>query len=121
MILRLKTFWSVPEFMPHRKKPLAYALNLLRKPAYYDYTKKELLNNTTPEEFKKTMQQHFPHINVDKVIQSLPTSALIDGLVLTDRQGTGVLQAAGTPETLSIEEDRELVYKEAYTKYRGAF
>ena len=97
--------------MPHRKKPYEYAYNLLRQYGKYDDEKQEHINQISPKTFRDKIKEKYPTVNVDKVIQHLPTNSLIDGLVLEDPRGCGALQHEETvPKGLSCEEWNEQMY-----------
>jgi len=103
--------------MPNRKSPKGYALNFLRKSALYDQPTKEQLNQTSPKEFTCALQESFPGLNVDSVLQNLPASALTYGLVLKNRHGQGALQQAGQPpKPLKGVEWSEQMRLQAYQK-----
>ncbi|MCL2868388.1 MAG: hypothetical protein FWF27_02945 [Candidatus Bathyarchaeota archaeon] len=97
--------------MPHRKTPLEYACKLLYQNDHYDQEIKEHINRLSPQVFRVKIKEKYPTINVDKIIQHLPSNSLIDGLVLDDTRGCGVLQQIGVvPENTTCEEWNEQMY-----------
>jgi hypothetical protein len=108
----------IENFMPHSRKPLGYALSLLRKSAYHDRELQEHINRTDKIEYNQALKAEFPQLDPDTIIEYLPVNAVIGGLVLNNARGEGALEQQGKPpQHLTVEAWCEQMRLHAYEKH----
>ncbi len=107
--------------MPHRRTPRGYVLNLLQRRADFDVKTRESINSLSAACVAVSLESEFPGVDAEAVLadEGLASEGLIEGLVLSDRFGRGVLQSAGKPEILSIDRFMVLQREEALKSKRA--